>query len=54
MSLSPLEYLRHVLDEAAYLAEQVERITRQKKILRRRATKCIINGNTLSGELSLT
>lgn len=32
MSLSPLEYLRHVLDEADYLAGQVSRLTRAMKL----------------------
>lgn len=30
MSLSPLEYLRHILDEAVYLKAQVDRLTREE------------------------
>ena len=30
MSISPLEYLRHILDEAEYLMGQVSRLTRQQ------------------------
>ena len=30
MSLSPLEYLRHILDEAKYLTEQANLLSREQ------------------------
>ena len=50
MSLSPLDYLRHVLDEAVYLAEQVELLTRDEFFRNETAKRAFVRSIEIIGE----
>lgn len=50
MSLSPLEYLRHVLDEADYLAGQLERLTREEFLQDETAKRAFVRSLQVIGE----
>ena len=50
MSLSPLEYLRHVLDEADYLARQVPRLTREQFLQDETAKRAFVRSMEIIGE----
>jgi len=50
MSLSPLEYLRHVLDEADYLARQVSRLTREQFLQDETAKRAFARSMEIIGE----
>jgi len=50
MSLSPLEYLRHVLDEADYLISQVQRLTRTQFLEDGNAKRAFVRSIEIIGE----
>jgi len=50
MSLSPLEYLRHVLDEADYLAVEVARLTRERFLSDETAKRAFVRSIEIVGE----
>ncbi|PIZ49907.1 MAG: hypothetical protein COY42_02815 [Armatimonadetes bacterium CG_4_10_14_0_8_um_filter_66_14] len=50
MSLSPLEYLRHVLDEADYLAGQVAHLTREEFLRDETAKRAFVRSFEVMGE----
>ena len=50
MSLSPLEYLRHVLDEAEYLAGRTERLTKEQFLLDETAKRAFARSIEVIGE----
>ena len=52
MSLSPLEYLRHILDEAVYLNEQTDRLTREAFLQDETAKRAFVRSLEIIGEAS--
>jgi uncharacterized protein with HEPN domain len=50
MSLSPLEYLLHVLDEADFLAEQVPRLTHEQFLQDETAKRAFVRSIEIIGE----
>lgn len=50
MSLSPLDYLRHVLDEAYYLAGQVEHLTHERFLQDETAKRAFVRCVEIIGE----
>jgi uncharacterized protein with HEPN domain len=50
MSLSPLEYLRHVLDEAAYLMAQTKGLTREQFLRDETAKRAFVRSIEIIGE----
>ena len=50
MSPSPLEYLRHVLDEAEYLAGRVKRLTREQFLQDETAKRAFVRSIEIIGE----
>lgn len=50
MPLSPLEYLRHILDEAEYLAGQVNRLNREQFLQHETAKRAFVRSLEIIGE----
>ncbi|MGB2985840.1 MAG: HepT-like ribonuclease domain-containing protein, partial [Phycisphaerae bacterium] len=50
MSLSPLEYLRHILDEIAYLAEQTNVLSKEQFLNDETAKRAFVRSIEIIGE----
>ena len=50
MSLSPLEYLRHIVDEADYLAVTVEGLTSEQFMLEETIKRAFVRSLEIIGE----
>ena len=50
MSISPLEYLRHILDEARYLSEESQHFTKAQFIVHETAEGAFVRSIEIIGE----
>lgn len=50
MSISPLEYLRHILDEARYLRDQSRRLAREQFLEDQTAKRAFVRSIEIIGE----